>query len=277
MRESLEILKKNELIKIIDNVYKDNQPIELQSYKNFNLVFSKKILVRDQKYHNEKYSKREMTVFNLHRQEAEIINSLIILLAKHIDYCNRGITTNGKEFQSIYKTLLFYVLSNGMIDYNELKKSLDYQNIKVIHSTLDSYWNNDIDDQNSLILEIYNSYEIKEALKKNGFHYNRIYNCWEKEIEKIKLKEMVDYLNKMDINIVIKTRNKNRMIFSVIATIFAEGDTYKFKDIFKKLGFQFRNGRWIRKIRSSNYLKVKKELENSLPNGQGIHIGIDFD
>ena len=218
-----------------------------------------------------------MTVFNLHRQEAEIINSLIILLAKHIDYCNRGITTNGKEFQSIYKTLLFYVLSNGMIDYNELKKSLDYQNIKVIHSTLDSYWNNDIDDQNSLILEIYNSYEIKEALKKNGFHYNRIYNCWEKEIEKIKLKEMVDYLNKMDINIVIKTRNKNRMIFSVIATIFAEGDTYKFKDIFKKLGFQFRNGRWIRKIRSSNYLKVKKELENSLPNGQGIHIGIDFD
>lgn len=42
MRDSLEILKKNELIKIIDNVYKDNQPIELQSYKNFNLVFSKK-------------------------------------------------------------------------------------------------------------------------------------------------------------------------------------------------------------------------------------------
>ena len=69
---------------------------------------------------------------------------------------------------------------------------------------------------------------------------------------------MADYLKKMDINIVIKTRNKNKMIFSVIATIFAEGDTYKFKDIFKKLGFQFRNGRWIRKIRSSNYLKVKK-------------------
>ena len=44
MRDSLEMLKKNELIKIIDNVYKDNQPIELQSYKNFNLVFSKKIL-----------------------------------------------------------------------------------------------------------------------------------------------------------------------------------------------------------------------------------------
>lgn len=42
MRDSLEMKKKNELLKIIDNVYNDSQPIELQSYKNFNLIFSKK-------------------------------------------------------------------------------------------------------------------------------------------------------------------------------------------------------------------------------------------
>lgn len=277
MRDSLEAEKKKELLLIIDKVYKDKQPIELQSYKNFNLIFSKKILVRDQKYHNEKYSKREMTVFNLHRQEAEIINSLLILLSKHIDYCNRGMTTNGKEFQAIYKTLLFYSLDNGYLDYNELKSSVDYQNIKVIHTTLDNYWNNTLDDQEIAILEIYKSFEIKEALKKNGFYYNRIYNCWEKEVEKSKVTTTINYLRKMNENILFKTRNKNKIIFSVIANIYASGDTYRFKDIFKSLGFQFRNDRWTKKIRSSSYHKVKKELESKLPNAQGILIGIDFD
>lgn len=168
---------KNQLSTFIDLVYGNQDEAIRDSYKRFKITFSKKEMKQ-----NEKYQERELVIFNLCRQEVEIINSLIMMLSSHVYFCMTGDFCRKKEFMELYSMLLRKALDYGYLDYNELKESNDYINNKKVKEALESYWPSSNKEDTTIFLEVYDSYSIKDTLSNSGFQYNSIQNCWEKEI-----------------------------------------------------------------------------------------------
>ena len=71
---------------------------------------------------------------------ARKVNCLsLICLAHHIDYLVRGETKNDSEFNKIYIHILHTAINEKMVKYDELKRTDDYKNKKLIQRALDSY------------------------------------------------------------------------------------------------------------------------------------------
>ena len=98
------------MISLIGMVYQEDIPEETRkSFEWFKIELSKKTIKK-----NEKYEERTITIYNLYRQECEIVNSLIIGIAHHIDFCIRGETDNSKSFFNIYQNLLYQAFQEKM-------------------------------------------------------------------------------------------------------------------------------------------------------------------
>lgn len=123
---------------LVDVAYPNTDENVIENYKKINIVLSKKTLKQ-----NEKYEDRKCIIYNLYRQESELSNSLLICLAHHIDYLMRGETKIDSEFNKIYIHILHTAINEKMIKYNELKRTDDYKNKRVIQKALDSYWERD--------------------------------------------------------------------------------------------------------------------------------------
>lgn len=54
------------------------------------------------------------------------------------------------------------------------------------------------------------------------------------------------------------------------------GNTYFAKNILKKNKYFFKENCWQKKIKSSNFLKEKRNLERQLPPAQGIKIEMEY-
>lgn len=90
---------RSKMISLIGMVFQEDIPEETRkSFEWFKIELSKKTIKK-----NEKYENRTITIYNLYRQECEIVNSLIIGIAHHIDFCIRGETDNSKSFLTYIK------------------------------------------------------------------------------------------------------------------------------------------------------------------------------
>lgn len=263
---------KRKMTELIEMIYSIIDLDILKSYENFTITLSKKILKK-----NESYLNREFVIYNLYRQEAELVNSLIICLAHHIDYCNTGETKKSSpEFIGLYEKILHTALNSNMLDYEQLRKSNDYQNQKRLQEVLSSYWYSDIGKDENIILEIYNCFKIKDILKSQGFRYNVSYGSWELEVPRNQFTDFQNSLKKLDDKIIIKSRNCNKIVFVVDCLIEVVGKSFKYKDQLKANNYYFSNGKWIKKIKGYQFLEEKEKIESIIPKGLGIKVDIDF-
>ena len=255
---------------LVDVAYPNTDENVIENYKKINIVLSKKTLKQ-----NEKYEDRKCIIYNLYRQESERSNSLLICLAHHIDYLMRGETKIDSEFNKIYIHILHTAINEKMIKYDELKRTDDYKNKRVIQKALDSYWESN-KKFDTVYLEIYDCYEIKSDLKRDGFVYNEYYQCWQKEVKRNNISIQKDYCFNLKSDLVFNIREKNHIIFTLYGMICVTGNTYFAKDILKKNKYFFKENCWQKKIKSSNFLKEKRNLERQLPPAQGIKIEMEY-
>lgn len=244
-----------------------------KSYQYFNIELSRKELKR-----NESYKNRTITVYNLYRQEDEIINSIIIGLAHHIDWCNRGETGNknaGKPFLELYETLLYEALDQGMISFEKLKESNDYDNSKLIRDITSTYFSKQRTEERC-VLEVHSCYPIKDYLKKQGFRYNEFHQSWDIEVNTNSVNRLSEAILNKCKTAEVKTRSINKIIFGLTARICITGYTYKFKDILKENKYYYENQKWYKNIQADMYLEERNRLEKMLPAGQGLKISIEY-
>lgn len=261
---------KNKLVILIKDLYNELDDNIVKNYLSFKIVLSKSMA-----NYNEKYINKEFIIYNLFRQECELSNSLIICLAHHIDFFMRGETRKDKDYMKVYTCLLHRALKLNMIDFEELKRSNDYKTQKKIQKALDSYW----ECRSSFdycIIEIYKGFEIKDLLKKSNFNFNKSYLCWEKRINKNQIPSYSKKLLSIEPNLIIKTRNVNKIVFIVYGYICLYGNTYNFKSILKNNNYVYKDKRWIKKIKSNQYLGEKKHIESLICSGQGIKITMEY-
>lgn len=262
---------KSKLLDLLSLAYKDNCDEEMmKSFKYFNIELSKKTTKK-----SEEYKDRKIIIFNLYRKECEIANSLIIGLSHHIDFCIRGETDNRKPFCEIYQSLLYLAFQDKMISYDELIKSQDYKDKKLIQNATNIYFE-DIKNEESCIIEVFNSFNIKEYLKQHKFKYNTFHQSWEIEVKKTLLNKAIEILLLRDESIIIETRSPSKIIFGLTAFVCISGYTYKYKDLLKENHYFFKDNKWLKKIQANYYLIEKEQIEKALPKGQGIKVSIEY-
>lgn len=261
---------KRKLNFLIHIIYKNLDENTINNYTKFKITLAKKNIKL-----NEKYDSNEFIIYNLYRQEAELANSLIICLAHHIDFYMRGETKKDTIFKKIYTPLLHKALDLNMLEYNELKNSNDFKKYKTIQKALETYWKKNFTSEIK-ILEIYNSFKVKDILKNKGFIYNPIYFCWERKITMQQLDIFFNKLTKLDPNLTIKTRDVNKIVFVVPCTICISGNTYNQKDILKNNNYIFKDKEWLKRIRADEFLNEKNKIEQLMGSGHGIKITLRY-
>lgn len=255
---------------IISKLYSGKDIQIINSYKKYNIILSRK-----ETKINESYKEREITIYNLFRSEAELINSLIIGLSHQIDFCNRGYTNNKKEFAELYKSIIYFALNYGYLDYDKLIVSSDYKNIKRIRDVLENYWQ-EKKASNKCKIEIYNSYKLRNELVKRNYKYSYIGKCWYLIIGNAETTQTIGDIRRIDDKIKIEIVNENKITINIVAKIVVSGDTFFVKDILKSNGFRFEEKSWKKRINAANYLLEKKLIKNIIPKGQGIRISIEY-
>lgn len=263
---------KKDFVNLLNEVLNDDIDEETKtSYQYFNIELSKKSLKR-----NESYKERKITVYNLYRQEDEIVNSIIIGLALHIDWCNKGETgTAEKSFSSLYEKLLFEALDTGMISYEALKQSNDYYNSKLIRNTTSTYFPKQ-NTEERCILEVHSCYPLKDYLKRQGFKYNESHQSWDTEVSTNSVEQLKEAISNKCKTAEVKTRHINKIVFGLRARVCITGYTYKFKDILKANKYYYENKKWYKNIQADMYLQEKNNIYKVLPAGQGLKIDIEY-
>ncbi|MBE7072600.1 MAG: hypothetical protein E7383_07630 [Ruminococcaceae bacterium] len=242
--------------------------------KSYSAVFVE--LCRDIRKSNERYNDRRITIYNLYRQESEIINSLIIGLAHHVDFCRHGETDNTQGFRDIYQDILFKALDADKLSYDELKNSNDYQTKKPIRNILASYWRDESKTESERIIEVRNCYDIRDVLKNSGFVYNELLQSWEKRFPFGEIRKVSANLAALKPDVAITTRSVNRMVFEFTAYVCITGKTYDYRDILKDNGYRFRDNKWHKKILNSQFLTEREKILDALPKGQGIKVEMTY-
>ena len=262
---------RGKMISLIGMLIQEDIPEETRkSFEWFKIELSKKTIKK-----NEKYEDRTITIYNLYRQECEIVNSLIIGIAHHIDFCIRGETDNSKSFFNIYQKLLYIAFQEKMIDYDELINSQDCKQIRLISKATNIIFENN-KVESTCILEVLNSFQLKDYLRQHNFKYNTLHQSWEYEIDKNLLERSIRVIKAKDGNCIIQTRSPNKIIFGIIAFCCVSGYTYNYKEMLRNNHYYYKEGKWYKKIRACNYIDKKNKLENMLPKGQGIKISIEY-
>lgn len=272
-------LYKDELLRI---AFPDLSDEEKKSYSSVYVELCRDIRKSNERYISEPIQSdgttkgRRITIYNLYRQESEIINSLIIGLAHHVDFCRHGETDNTQDFREIYQDILFKALDADKLSYDELKNSNDYLTKKPIRNILASYWRDESRTESEKIIEVRNCYEIRDVLKKMGFKYNELLQCWEKRISCSEIGKMSSDLTalKKDVNII--TRSINKMVFAFTAYVCITGKTYDFRDILKSNGYRFDDKKWTKKIINHQFLSEQEKILALLPKGQGIKVEMTY-
>lgn len=264
----------NELKIYLDNIiqlyfigYDDDV---IKSYKTFKIELSKKSTKI-----NESYDERKMTIYNLFRNEVEIVNSLIICLAHHIDFCRKGFTNNKLDFFNLYKEILTFSLDNGFLSFESLVESDDYKSIKRIRNALESYWNRKV-KTDVLKIEVYNCYSSKQFLKEKDYRYSYLGRCWYKIIENTSFEEESISLKKHDCNMKVYIENENKITINIKAKICVSGKTYFIKNVLKEEHYRFEDRIWKKIINASSYIEEKNNIIKKLPEGQGINVYIEY-
>lgn len=174
-----------------------------ERYLWFKLKFSSKILKSKSGHYNMKT--HEIVIFNLKDKQGNNIVTLLHEVAHHLEYVQNRKCGHGTAFYAAYRRLIHAALDCGAISEEELqsidRRNTDYNKVmdivdlyKPIQKRLPG-----LCEDSSLVLQVKNGFNFKEALKVNKYHWNGMLKVWEKDILKEKLAEEMNLLETMGI------------------------------------------------------------------------------
>jgi hypothetical protein len=209
---------------------------------------------------------RVIRIFNLSRKTEFILKTTIHELAHHCEYCIYGKTAHTKQFYSVYKALLETAVKMGIIDYEEVRKVNDSNDIKTLESHFGkinvAYNPKEDPKRNKYIVKVFDSFKIKHLLSKRDYTYNSIEQVWQKEINRGEMQVEKDFLYKIIEKKNVKVTGANDVQIEAIYYIIVD-EGYAHKDklynnkyLFK--GYNFTKGNlWVKKIKAKDLDKEK--------------------
>lgn len=241
---AIEYQLKKQLDNIIENAFFDDHKKDL--YKKFRLKVNDKAV----KSYSGTYNERTNTIeiVDIRGKASNNISTLLHEVSHRVEKAMHGKTGHQKTFYEIFKKLLYSALDLGYIDYEEMldmdHRNVDYNKVmKMLNNYAYSKPNIDI-DVNKLI-EVSNSYQQKEDLKKLGYHWNAVGKSWVIECSNDKLNDKLTELQDLNIeedNINITDTGKmifeykgKKIVFSK-HPVFIKG-AYEFRNFLKKDGY----------------------------------------
>ncbi|EDT15821.1 hypothetical protein [Clostridium perfringens] len=252
------------LCDVIDITYPDNE-----KYKKFFLDIQNRELKTSHGDYN--ISNAHIRIFNLSRPYNSIIVTVIHEVSHHIDFCQRKETDHSRKFYDIYHNLLLGALSLGIINLEDIKNIDDSAaptQLTRYFGDIDTwYFKKKVYKEDINIIKVKNSFNIKEILKRRGYHYSKIEQCWYIELSNLELNNETTYLKSLieeeNIQVSSSIDLKIEAIYYVIVL-----NSYKHRELLKKRGYIF-NGyginknSWNKKIKA-NMLKDELKVLNSL-------------
>lgn len=214
----------------------------------------------------------KIRIFHIDRPTSLIIKTSIHELAHNIEYTIYKKAGHQKEFYSVYKKLIESAISLGIFNYEDALKEHDVQMLIKYHGGIEvreciNKYKND-----SCIIKIFNSYEIKDTLSAIGFSFNKLEKSWDKEILKNQIEELKNDLLNLTTEDNIKIVEFSNLDIDVPKYIIISGNTFPYKEIIKELNYYYKDKTWVKKVLSSEINQEIEIIKNE--NLEGIDIGI---
>lgn len=256
---------KNILNDLVDYTYHDNPKKE--DYKKFYIEVSNDIR---KGFHGDYNGKNHhIRIFNMYRDDASIIVTTIHELAHHVDHCNRGTSSHGKEFYVEFEQLLKMGLNMGLFSKEQFFEAIaDASDSNKVRKILENYEPEPVSYKSDMsIIRVKNCFDIKEQLKERGYHYNSVEKAWELETSDTETEKAFLASASSDIEYEI---SNNFLSFQKKIYVCAGTGSFDIKDELKADGFFFsKNDKVWKKEGTQNdviaymqkYPQVKWELK----------------
>lgn len=246
------------LMDIIDQTYPDKDKKTKRAYKDFSLEIKQDI----RKSFMGKYSHKNKTIYicNIFRNPKHSVITTLHELAHHIEYIDKGTTGHSKNFYSIFEKLVHSALDMGIIHKSDILMVKDTSDRNKMDEFVKTYVPHRTGyEEGYKYVIVYNGYSIKDSLKKDGYSFSSFDKTWVKKFideeadkESLRISKLSDKIN-------IELRRANDILINSVGYIVVTGKTYEHKDTLKKLGYYYKNKKWIKKVSSDT---AESELNN---------------
>ncbi|PGN53198.1 hypothetical protein CN978_31010 [Priestia megaterium] len=251
------------------------QAYPLESYPNNKFKnFFIDIKVKEMKSIHGRYypHNKKIEVFNLSRPNGHTIATTLHEVSHHIDHCLRKKSDHSKAFYEIFHQLLVTAMGMGILTKEDIlteRDSTDKKWLEKHFGEIDEWSISPLDyKQDSYLIKVYQSFSIKDTLKKRGYKYSSLEQAWVKEMstseaeeEKLTVAQWAD-----EENIQIEQANTIKIESYYYLCV---SNCYDHKAYLKENGFMW-NGygmkkAWVKKIPSKS-LKSEEAKLRKLPN-----------
>jgi hypothetical protein len=210
---------------------------------------------------------RKIEVFNLSRPNGHTIATTLHEVAHHIDHCLRKKSDHSKAFYEIFHQLLITAIGMDIMTKQDIlteRDSADKKWLEKHFGDIDEWNISPLDyKQDSYLIKVYQSFSIKDKLKKRGYKYSSLEQAWLKEMsvsEAEKEKEIVaQWIDEKNIKIEQANTIKIESYYYLCVS-----NCYDHKAYLKENGFMW-NGygmkkAWVKKIPSQSLKSEEAKL-----------------
>lgn len=268
---------------IIDVAFSEKEVDERERYKSFKL----NILVKENASSSGMYkcNNHSIEIYNPSLGARHLAKCCLHELSHHIDMCQHGKTGHQKPFYGVYAKLIYASLDMGILEKKDFDDNWSSDQNKV-RAIVEKYVPHPVNykPENNPMVRVYNGFELKESLKKNGYRWNGIEQVWEKMLQgeaDIEERILTDLgiLKQPDKYAILPgpyyTIINPEMYIDAIVYIVAEGKTYDRRDRLKEYHFYFSKEQkmWLCKVKASELKNMLKSLETDA-DLSGIRFGV---
>lgn len=262
-------MKEYELKKIlnalIDYAYPDD-PLNWR-YKQFRIEFhhGEALKSKHGDYHSQTHVIR---IFNMYRDTASLMITVLHELAHHIDHCRSGSGGHQQKFYIAYAELLYAAFDQGLvspeaIDHGAHKDSRDHSKLEKI--IREYHPKGEKRTEQMLRLLASPGYERKDLVKERSYRFNPASKTWEKDFTEKEAEEEKRWLKEQ--HIAYESRPASEIDIRTGIYIYASNyrdsnGTYKNREKLKECGFVFVSSRkyWRKEMVNSRELEYFKNL-----------------
>ena len=228
------------LCDVIDHTYAaGTSDALLKKYKGFYLEYANKIASSDSSY---SWKTKKIIVRNLFQDDSLLLFSSIRSLAHHIDFVNRGNTNNDWQYQAEFEQLLRSTIEMGLISFLQIKDiDLSEKVEKIIFKLEQEGIKASPYKNNVVVIRVHNSYNVRDRLRKRGYHWLTNEKVWEKEIDNTNEQGISDELSFLEQIIDLRnvtTHSADELLLTAYMYILVY-ECYDRKDELKAAGYSF--------------------------------------
>ena len=228
------------LCDIIDHTYAASSSEQmLKKYKSFYLEYANKIASSDSSY---SWKTKKIIVRNLFQDDSYLLFTTIRSLAHHVDFVNRGNTNNDWQYQAEFERLLRSTIEMGLISFLQIKDiDLSEKEEKIIFKLEQEGIKASPYKNNVVVIRVHNSYNVRDRLRKRGYHWLTNEKVWEKEIDNTNEQGISDELSFLEQIIDLRnvtTHSAADLLLTAYMYILVY-ESYDRKDELKAAGYSF--------------------------------------